>query len=52
MATAEGADELFEAVIKEVEESIKPPPKKKPTTSKSQTERKGRNSLSCQRMVL
>ena len=40
MATAESEDELFEAAIRDVEEAAKPPPKKKPTASKSQTEQK------------
>ena len=40
MATAEVDDELFEAALKEVEEAAKPTQKKKPTASKSQTEKK------------
>ena len=44
MATAisdtESETELFEAVIRDVEEAAKPQPKKKPTASKSQTEKK------------
>ena len=40
MATAESEDELFEAALREVEEAAKPQPKKKPTASKSQTEKK------------
>jgi hypothetical protein len=40
MATAESEDELFEAALRDVEEAAKPQPKKKPTASKSQTEKK------------
>ena len=44
MATAisdtESETELFESVIRDVEEAAKPQPKKKPTASKSQTEKK------------
>ena len=40
MATAESEDELFESTIRDVEEAAKPQPKKKPTASKSQTEKK------------
>ena len=44
MATAcsdtESETELFEAAIRDVEEAAKPQPKKKPTASKSQTEKK------------
>jgi hypothetical protein len=40
MATAESEDELFEAAIRDVEEAAKPQHKKKPTASKSQTEKK------------
>jgi hypothetical protein len=40
MATAESEDELFEAALRDVEEAAKSQPKKKPTASKSQTEKK------------
>jgi hypothetical protein len=44
MATAssdsESDNEIFQAALKKVEEAAKPLPKKKPTASKSQTERK------------
>ena len=40
MATAESEDEIFEAALKKVEEAAKPQHKKKPTASKSQTEKK------------
>ena len=44
MATAisdtESETELFESAIRDVEEAAKPQPKKKPTASKSQTEKK------------
>jgi hypothetical protein len=40
MTTAESEEELFEDVIREVEEVIKPQPKKKTAASKSQTEKK------------
>jgi hypothetical protein len=40
MATAESDDELFEAALRDVEEAAKTTPKKKTTTSKSQTEQK------------
>jgi hypothetical protein len=40
MATAESEDELFEAALRDVEEAEKSQHKKKPTASKSQTEKK------------
>ena len=40
MDTVESEDELFEAALRDVEEATKPQPKKKPTASKSQTEKK------------
>jgi hypothetical protein len=40
MATTISDDELFESAIRDVEEAAKPQPKKKPTASKSQTEKK------------
>ena len=40
MTTAESEEELFEDVIREVEEAVKPQPKKKTAASKSQTEKK------------
>jgi hypothetical protein len=49
MATAESEDELFEAALREVEEAAKPQPKKKPTASKSQTEKKREKLLELSR---